>query len=227
MDLRVCPRYKAYEVKMECGSFSYIVDMPDLLDEMVESGCQSLFIGFESLNEKALAKVHKGQNQIDKYERLVEALHSRGIMINASFVFGLDEDDVSTFKTTIDWIVEHKIETVTSHILTPYPGTEVYQRFREQGRIIDEDLSHYNTAHVVFQPSGMTKEELYEGYLQVYREVYSFKNILRRCPKSRKQCMPYFLFNFFYRKYGKFTDKLCEWITYERIGRIAEVWSYR
>ncbi len=218
---------KPMKLKWNAAVSANIVDMPDLLDEMVESGCQSLFIGFESLNEKALAKVHKGQNQIDKYERLVEALHSRGIMINASFVFGLDEDDVSTFKTTIDWIVEHKIETVTSHILTPYPGTEVYQRFREQGRIIDEDLSHYNTAHVVFQPSGMTKEELYEGYLQVYREVYSFKNILRRCPKSRKQCMPYFLFNFFYRKYGKFTDKLCEWITYERIGRIAEVWSYR
>ena len=89
---------------------------------------------------------------------------------------------------------------MTSHILTPYPGTEVYQRFREQGRIIDEDLSHYNTAHVVFQPSGMTKEELYEGYLQVYREVYSFKNILRRCPKSRKQRMPYFLFNFFLKE---------------------------
>ena len=218
---------KPMKLKWNAAVSANIVDMPDLLDEMVESGCQSLFIGFESLNEKALAKVHKGQNQIDKYERLVEALHSRGIMINASFVFGLDEDDVSTFKTTIDWIVEHKIETVTSHILTPYPGTEVYQRFREQGRIIDEDLSHYNTAHVVFQPSGMTKEELYEGYLQVYREVYSFKNILRRCPKSRKQRMPYFLFNFFYRKYGKFTDKLCEWITYERIGRIAEVWSYR
>lgn len=218
---------KPMKLKWNAAVSANIVDMPDLLDEMVESGCQSLFIGFESLNEKALAKVHKGQNQIDKYERLVEALHSRGIMINASFVFGLDEDDVSTFKKTIDWIVEHKIETVTSHILTPYPGTEVYQRFREQGRIIDEDLSHYNTAHVVFQPSGMTKEELYEGYLQVYREVYSFKNILRRCPKSRKQCMPYFLFNFFYRKYGKFTDKLCEWITYERIGRIAEVWSYR
>ena len=218
---------KPMKLKWNAAVSANIVDMPDLLDEMVESGCQSLFIGFESLNEKALAKVHKGQNQIDKYERLVEALHSRGIMINASFVFGLDEDDVSTFKTTIDWIVEHKIETVTSHILTPYPGTKVYQRFREQGRIIDEDLSHYNTAHVVFQPSGMTKEELYEGYLQVYREVYSFKNILRRCPKSRKQCMPYFLFNFFYRKYGKFTDKLCEWITYERIGRIAEVWSYR
>lgn len=218
---------KPMKLKWNAAVSANIVDMPKLLDEMAESGCQSLFIGFESLNEKALEKVHKGQNTGGKYERLVEALHSRGIMINASFVFGLDEDDVSTFKTTVEWIIEHKIETVTSHILTPYPGTELYRRFRESGRITDEDLSHYNTAHVVFEPANMTAKELYEGYLNVYKEVYSFRNILRRCPESRKQRIPYFLFNFFYRKYGKFTEKLCRLITYEKIGWIAERWSYR
>ena len=217
---------KPMQLKWNTAVSANIVDMPELLDEMAESGCQSLFIGFESLNEKALAKVHKGQNQIEKYERLVEALHDRGIMINASFVFGLDEDDVSTFPQTIDWIVRHKIETVTSHILTPYPGTEVYARFQNDHRIIDPDLSHYNTAHVVFEPANMTKEELYQGYLDVYRQVYSFKNILRRCPKARKQRIPYFLFNLVYRKYGWLTEKFCQRITYERIGRIAEKWSY-
>lgn len=217
---------KPHKLKWNAAVSANIVDMPDLLDEMADSGCQSLFIGFESLNAKALAGVHKGQNKSDQYERLVKALHDRGIMINASFVFGLDEDDVTTFRSTIDWIVSHRIETVTSHILTPYPGTALYQRFLESGRIKDFNLSHYNTAHVVFEPLGMTKKELYQGYLQVYREVYSFRNILRRCPKSKKQWMPYFLFNFFYRKYGKFTEKLCEWITYERIGRIAEKLSY-
>lgn len=217
---------KPLKLKWNAAVSANIVDMPDLLDEMAKSGCQSLFIGFESLNAKALAGVHKGQNKSDQYERLVKALHDRGIMINASFVFGLDEDDVTTFRSTIDWIVSHRIETVTSHILTPYPGTALYQRFLESGRIKDFNLSHYNTAHVVFEPLGMTKQELYQGYLQVYREVYSFRNILRRCPKSKKQWMPYFLFNFFYRKYGKFTEKLCEWITYERIGRIAEKLSY-
>lgn len=218
---------KPMKLKWNAAVSANIADMPKLLDEMAESGCQSLFIGFESLNEKALTGVHKGQNTGGKYERLVEALHSRGIMINASFVFGLDEDDASTFKTTVEWIVKHKIETVTSHILTPYPGTELYKRFLEAGRIKDEDLAHYNTAHVVFRPVNMTAEQLYNGYLKVYKEVYSFRNILRRCPESRKQRIPYFLFNFFYRKYGKFTEKLCRLITYEKIGRIAERWSYR
>ena len=74
-------------------------------------------------------------------------------MINASFVFGLDADDASTFDRTVQWVVENKIETVTSHIATPYPGTPFYERMRRDGRIIDHDLSHYDTAHVVMRPS--------------------------------------------------------------------------
>ena len=93
---------------------------------------------------------------------------------------------------------------------------------KAEGRILTEDLSRYNTAHVVFQPVGMTAEELYHGYLWIYRQVYSLKNIIRRRPAAKQQRMTYFLFNFLYRKYGRFTDWLCRRITYERIGRLAQ-----
>ena len=126
---------KPLKIKWNAAVSSNIGDMPELLDEMAESGCQSLFIGFESLNERSLKNVHKNQNSIEKYEKLVNELHSRGIMINASFVFGLDGDDVTTFKATLDWIVKNKIETVTSHILTPYPGTKLYADFVKDNRI--------------------------------------------------------------------------------------------
>lgn len=210
-----------------CAVSANIVDMPDLLDEMKEAGCQSMFIGFESINENSISGVHKGQNQVNQFDRLVEELHSRGIMINASFVFGLDGDDSTTFKKTVDWIVEHKIETVTSHILTPYPGTAVYDRYDKAGRITDYNFSKYNTANVVFRPKHMTAEELYEGYLWVYDEVYSFKNIIKRLPREKKQWKAYLLFNFLYRKWGSFTEKLCDLVTYERIGKIAEKISYQ
>lgn len=117
------------QLKWNAAVSANIIDMLDLLDEMALSGCKSLFIGFESLNENAIKNVHKGQNNIRKYETLVEEIHKRGIMINTSFVFGLDDDDITTFQTTLDWIVKNKIETVTSHILTPYPGTKVYEEF--------------------------------------------------------------------------------------------------
>ncbi len=217
---------KPLNIKWNAAVSSNIGDMPELLDEMAESGCQSLFIGFESLNERSLKNVHKNQNSIEKYEKLVNELHSRGIMINASFVFGLDGDDVTTFKATLDWIVKNKIETVTSHILTPYPGTKLYDDFVKDNRITSFDFSEYNTASVVFKPENMTAEELYEGYINIYKEIYSLKNIIKRIPKSRKQVLPYLMFNLLYRKYGKFSEWICEKITYERLGRIGEFISY-
>lgn len=143
-------------------------------------------------------------------------------MINGSFVFGLDGDTPETFKSTLDWIVKNKIETVTSHILTPYPGTALYDRMKAEGRILTDDLTLYNTAHVVYEPKGMTKQELYQGYRWIYKEIYSLKNIWRRCPESKRIRAAYFTFNFLYRKYGKFTDMLCRIISYEKIGAIAE-----
>lgn len=194
----------------------------ELLDLMKKSGCQSLFIGFESVNPVSVNGVHKIQNHTQDYEKAVRAIHARGIMINASFVFGLDGDTPETFRTTLDWIVKNKIETVTSHILTPYPGTALYDRMKAEGRILTDNLSLYNTAHVVYQPKGMTKKELYQGYLQIYKDIYSLKNIMLRCPEAKEIRAAYFLFNFLYRKYGKFTDKLCQIVTYEKIGLLAE-----
>lgn len=213
-------------LKYNAAVTSNIVDMPDILDDLKESGCQSLFIGFESINDKAIDSVNKVQNSVGKYERLVEELHKRGIMINASFVFGLDEDDSSVFEKTLDWIVKNKIETVTSHILTPYPGTRLYENLHKQGRITDFDLSKYNTANVVYRPKNMTQEELYDGYLWIYKEVYSFKNIIKRLPSSKKQWIPYLAFNLLYRRFGKLTEKVCEIISFRRVGSITRWFSY-
>ena len=195
---------------------------PELLDLMRDSGCRSLFIGFESIDPRSIDSVHKRQNRTEAYERAVEEIHRRGIMINASFVFGLDGDTRETFPATLEWIVKNRIETVTSHILTPYLGTVLYDRMKDEGRLLTHELSQYNTAHVVFRPKGMTPDELYEGYLWIYRQVYSLKNIFRRQPRARNQRMAYWLFNLLYRKYGRFTDWICRRLTYRRVGRMAQ-----
>ena len=196
---------------------------PELLDLMRDSGCRSLFIGFESIHPQSIRSVHKGQNRIEEYEQAVTEIHRRGIMINASFVFGLDGDTPETFPATLRWIVKNRIETVTSHILTPYPGTVLHERMKAEGRLLTDDLSQYNTAHVVFRPKDMTAEELYKGYLWMYRQIYSLKNILRRRPRAKEQRMAYWLFNLMYRKYGRFSDRLCRLVGYGRIGRLAQL----
>lgn len=197
-----------------------------LLDMMADTGCQSLFIGFESINDTALRGVHK-HNRFAEYEKLVDAVHKRGIMINASMVFGLDGDGIDVFNNTLAWLEKMKIETLTSHILTPYPGTALYRRMECAGRITDKDLSKYNTAHVVYQPEGMTGEELYRGYLSMYRRFYSFGSILRRMPETKAQRVPYLLFNLVYRKFGRLTSLLTRIIPMQTFGRIAAKIAYK
>ncbi|WP_017209227.1 B12-binding domain-containing radical SAM protein [Clostridium beijerinckii] len=218
---------KPLKLKWNAAVTSNIVDMRDLLDEMKESGCQSLFIGFESINSKSIESVHKVQNSVSRYEKLIDEIHKRGIMINASFVFGLDEDDASIFKSTLEWIVKNKIETVTSHIMTPYPGTKLYSSLLKKNRIVDYNLSNYNTSHVVYKPKNMTAEELYNGYLWIYKEVYTFKNILKRLPKSKKQWIAFLAFNLLYRKFGKLTELVCNIVSFEVIGRLSRWVAYR
>lgn len=208
--------------KWNCAASINVAYIPGMLDLMKESGCQGIFIGFESINPSSIGDVHKVQNDRSKYEQAIREIHRRGIMINASFVFGLDDDTPDVFPRTLEWIVQQKLETVTSHILTPYPGTKLYEEFVRDGRLITDDLSLYNTAHVVFQPKHMTPEQLYEGYLWIYKELYSFKNIWRRLPDSLEQRPGYLAFNLLYRKYGHLTDKVCHLITYRRMGLIGE-----
>ncbi|MCL1828960.1 MAG: B12-binding domain-containing radical SAM protein [Oscillospiraceae bacterium] len=203
-----------------------VLEYPDLLDLMAKTGCRSLFIGFESINTVSLINVNK-DNKVERYEALVEAIHRRGIMINASMVFGLDGDDADTFDRSLNWLIKMRIETLTSHILTPYPGTELYQSMEAAGRIVDMDLGKYNTANVVFEPMGMTAEELYKGYRRMYRQFYSFKNIIRRYPENKIQRKPYLLFNLLYRKFGRLTSAVTRIIPIGVLGKLAARISYK
>ena len=203
-----------------------IYQHPDLLDAMQESGCRSLFIGFESINQSSLRSVHKVQNYGTPYETLIHMLHQRDIMVNASMVFGLDSDESTVFADTLDWLVRNKVETVTAHILTPYPGTKLFDRFRREGRILDMDWSRYNTSHVVYQPKQMSPQELRDGYLWLYKKFYSFSNIFRRMPESPRLKVPYLLFNLFYRKFGKATSLAAHLGLLNRMGALARRLSY-
>ena len=217
-------RIKPMKIKWNAAVSANVVKIPGMLDLMKESGCQGLFIGFESLNENSIKNASKGQNVVSEYEHLISEIHKRGIMINASFVFGLDDDDETTFSRTIDWVVQNKIETVTSHILTPYPGTAQHSRMMKEGKITSEDQSLYTTSEVVFKPNKLTATQLKSGYLDIYKKIYSFRNILKRFPRHQK--VGFLLFNFIYRKYGKLTARICDMIGYNRIGYVCEKFSF-
>jgi radical SAM superfamily enzyme YgiQ (UPF0313 family) len=152
---------------------------PGLLERAVESGLRSLFVGFETLTDANLVEQRKYQNLRRDYGAAVRRLHDLGVMINGSFVFGMDADDASVFERTVEWAVEQGIETATFHILTPYPGTALYSRLAAQGRLAVHDWNLYDTRHTVFRPALMSADELERGYWRAYRDFYTWRSLVR------------------------------------------------
>lgn len=152
---------------------------PGLLEEAEACGLRSLFVGFETLNPHNLREQCKPHNLNRDYGAAIRRLHQLGVMVNGSFVFGMDGDDESVFDRTVAWAIGEGIETATFHILTPYPGTALYQRLAASKRLLHSNWDLYDTRHTVFQPAGMTVEELEAGYWRAYSEFYRWRSIIK------------------------------------------------
>src|SRR4051812_17656475 len=132
----------------------------DLIERAAEAGMRSVFVGFETLDPENLRLHTKGQNLAKSYDDAIRRCHELGVMVNGSFVFGLDADGPDVFERTVEWAVSRSIETATFHIMTPYPGTALHGRLAAEQRISTEDWDLYDTRHVVFEPRGMKPEQL-------------------------------------------------------------------
>ena len=175
----------------------------NLVEKAAEAGLRSLFVGFETFSPANLKQSNKKQNLQKDYIKAVNRLHSLGIMINGSFVFGLDEDDKDVFKRTVDWGVDNAITTSTYHVLTPYPGTKLFKDMEQQGRILTRDWDLYDTRNVVYQTTKLTAEELKNGYDWAYKEFYSWSNIFRSSLKhtSHKHKLKHFFYTGGWKKF--------------------------
>ena len=151
----------------------------NLIERAAKAGLRSIFVGFETLSPANLKSSNKRQNLGRDYKAVTDRLHHLGIMINGSFVFGMDDDDRDVFRRTVDWAIEQGITTSTFHIQTPYPGTALHARMKAAGRIITENWDLYDTRHVVYSPARLQPEVLKEGYDWAYREFYRWPSIAR------------------------------------------------
>jgi radical SAM superfamily enzyme YgiQ (UPF0313 family) len=149
----------------------------DLIERAADAGLRSLFVGFETLTPENLRRSHKRQNLGRDYAAVASRLHGLGIMINGSFVFGMDDDDEGVFRRTVDWAVAQGLTTATFHIQTPYPGTGLHARLAREGRIVTADWDLYDTRHVVYRPARMDAASLERGYWWAYREFYRWRSI--------------------------------------------------
>ena len=151
----------------------------DLIERAAEAGLRSIFVGFETLTPGNLLRSNKRQNLGRDYKAVTDRLHSLGIMINGSFVFGMDDDDEGVFRRTVDWAIDHGITTATFHIQTPYPGTRLYAQMEKEGRIATRNWDLYDTRTVVYLPERLTPAALKDGYDWAYEEFYRWSSIGR------------------------------------------------
>lgn len=177
-----------------------VTEDPSLVREMALAGCTGVFIGFESLSLRNLEDARKRTPGPDDYARRVKILHDNGIQVNASFVLGFDHDGPDVFEKTVAWVEENRLECATFHILTPYPGTPLFKQMDDQNRLVHRDWRLYDTAHVVFEPSQMTAEQLYEGYQWCYRQLFSYRSIWRRRPHDWRAVLPYLAMSCLYKR---------------------------
>jgi radical SAM superfamily enzyme YgiQ (UPF0313 family) len=155
------------------------------LELAARSGCKQLFIGLESISQASMNEVHKGFNRVETYARVIERIHTYGISVQAGIVFGFDNDTETVFDETLDFLEAVGIQNATFNILTPYPGTLLYQRLEAEGRILTRDWSKYNGRDdVVFQPRHMSPKTLLEGYRHANQRFYSCKSVYQRLFRS-------------------------------------------
>lgn len=157
----------------------------EFLELAARSGCQQLFLGLESISQASMNEVHKRFNRVENYDAIIQRIHAHGIAVQAGIVFGFDSDFPGIFKDTLDFLEQSGVQNATFNILTPFPGTRLFQRLEAEGRILSYDWQKYNSrSDVVFRPKNMSSEELLAGFQAAARRFYTPGSILKRLSRS-------------------------------------------
>ncbi len=163
-----------------CQASINISQDDELLKLMRKSGCGAIFIGFESISQENLDSMDKGINQRYDYIQAINNIQSHGILVHSSFIVGYDFDSDQTFKELSEFISESRLLMPIINILTPFPGTKLFKRLSDEGKILHKDWSKYDTRHVVFKHPTLSSENLYDGYRNIVRSAYSFDSIFNK-----------------------------------------------
>jgi radical SAM superfamily enzyme YgiQ (UPF0313 family) len=156
----------------------------ELLDLIGASGCVAMQIGFESLTSDNLAMMRKKWNvKYGEYKKIIREFQARGIMIYGSFIMGYDHDTPASFDITADFAIENKFCLANFSPLTPLPGTKIYSQLKEEGRLIYDrwwlDPS-YRYGEAIFEPKGMTADQLTEGCYRARTKFNTYASIVKR-----------------------------------------------
>jgi len=197
---------KPLKIKWGCQSTLFLGDDPEMVKLAAESGCVSVFVGMESLDEDCLEETNKPFNRVQKFADEIKMFHDNGIMVNPGIVFGFDNDDESVFERAVEFLIKTQVELAYFNVLTPLPGTALYERYNNAGRIFDRDWAKYDGKHVVFHPSRMTPEQLQDGFFWANHQFYSIPSIWQRLKGTKQRFVPRLAMN---REFRKLVKRSC------------------
>jgi radical SAM superfamily enzyme YgiQ (UPF0313 family) len=192
------------------ASVSLLVRDGALMQLAAESGCQALFFGIESVSTEQLKSMHKAIKEIKNLESALKKIKKMGILIHASMVFGFDNDKKEIFDETVQFLIKNKVSTVSFNILTPYPGTKVYEDLKKENRLTTTDWRYYDHNTVVFKPTNMTPYELQIGKVNARKKFYSIRSVLKRLSGNLYNPVIYFATNYGHMKQVKVEAKRME-----------------
>jgi len=187
------------EVRVEVAKDS------ELLELMNRTNCRLLMIGFESINPETL-KLYKKHQGLDDIKYCIRRLAEQDIRVHGFFVLGSDADDINTIERTVRFCRSTKLNTVQFAILSPIPGTQLFEQLSSQGRILSKDWSLYDGTHVVFEPKRLSALELQNKVLRAWKKFYTIgrfkwflisRYLIRSWKKANKE---------FLRQFGQFTS---------------------
>lgn len=153
---------------------SDLAKSPDLLKKMAKAGCGRVYVGFESINDQALEAMNKSQTKLD-IEKAISTFHSFGIKIHGMFMFGEDNDTLDNIEDTVQFALKHEIDTVQFMILTPFPGTQIYQKIDAEKRFLHKNWDYFDGMYINFQPKNMAPLRLQTEMVKAYKKFYSLR----------------------------------------------------
>jgi radical SAM superfamily enzyme YgiQ (UPF0313 family) len=152
----------------------------EFLKLAAEAGIFNWYVGIESISQENINQSGKGTNKVENYAKAIQKIKDHGMMITGFFMFGFDFDTPEIFEKTLEKIYEWGLDEVSFSIITPYPGTRLYERFEREGRITSKDWSKYAEGKVNYTPKGLTDKQIIEGIRKMAMDYYSIPNIIKR-----------------------------------------------
>ncbi|MCP4269541.1 MAG: radical SAM protein [Candidatus Brocadiaceae bacterium] len=191
----LCEELERENIKFFCELPTTILRQPSLIESLAKAGCVSALLGMESINESNLNEISKGFNKPVEYQELFELFAKNRISAMAAMIFGFDNDEKSVFQNTVEFLKMCRVPRALFTILTPIPGTQLYDKLLRAGRIFNQNFSYYDGAHAVYQPKSMTPKELEQGFWDAYQSFYKLNFVISRTIRAGARSALYTFFS--------------------------------